>query len=432
MAGNGSTPRRILRVLAAVTLVTVSTLATAPAATAADGITLFTSGGIDRPRGIAAGPDGNVWFTSTHRIGRITPTGQITLYADPGNVGALVDITSGPDGNLWFTTVRPIGRITPGGQFTTYPGDSNWVPGDITSGPDGNLWFLSTSMIGHIWSRVSAINPGTGLITSYDGCCNSGIATGADGNLWSTNLDEIVRINPATGQFTAYTDPAILAAWPSGITAGPDGNIWFTSSENDRIGRITATGQITTYTDSAGNIDTPTAITAGPDGNVWFVSQDNNRIGRITPTGQITTYADSAGNIDKPLGITTGPDGNIWFTSSENDGIGRLDFDLRAGPPLAVGDYFLATVNPLGPPPCDPLRVAAPGVLHNDRDLNGDRLSVQLARRPTHGIVTLTADGGFTYTAPRGFAGTDTFTYTASDDAHTSAAATVTVACPGS
>jgi len=55
------------------------------------------------PYGIAAGPDGNLWFTeqSGNRIGRITPGGVITefstgisAYAGPSY------IATGPDGNL--------------------------------------------------------------------------------------------------------------------------------------------------------------------------------------------------------------------------------------------------------------------------------------------------------------------------------------------
>src|SRR5436305_1635398 len=58
------------------------------------------------PTDIAAGPDGNLWFTEQNgnRIGRITPGGTITEFAvglSPG--GVPIGITAGPDGNLWFT-----------------------------------------------------------------------------------------------------------------------------------------------------------------------------------------------------------------------------------------------------------------------------------------------------------------------------------------
>ena len=56
---------------------------------------------------IAAGPDGNLWFTdqgTTKAIGRITTAGQITEFSTGLNAGSLpLGIAAGPDGNLWFT-----------------------------------------------------------------------------------------------------------------------------------------------------------------------------------------------------------------------------------------------------------------------------------------------------------------------------------------
>jgi uncharacterized repeat protein (TIGR01451 family) len=61
------------------------------------------------------------------------------------------------------------------------------------------------------------------------------------------------------------------------------------------------------------------------------------------------------------------------------------------------------------------LIVAAPGVLGNDTDPDGDPLTASLESNPTHGSVVLNADGSFTYNAPAGFRGVDSFIYRASD-----------------
>ena len=75
--------------------------------------------------GIAAGPDGNVWFTEydAGRIGRITPSGAVTEFSAGITVGSSPrDIVVGSDGNLWYadTNGRRIGRITPTGTVTEY------------------------------------------------------------------------------------------------------------------------------------------------------------------------------------------------------------------------------------------------------------------------------------------------------------------------
>src|SRR5258705_12383884 len=45
--------------------------------TAAPTITGYAAG-ITSPQGIAAGPDGNLWFTEENGIGKITPAGAVT------------------------------------------------------------------------------------------------------------------------------------------------------------------------------------------------------------------------------------------------------------------------------------------------------------------------------------------------------------------
>jgi VCBS repeat-containing protein len=73
------------------------------------------------------------------------------------------------------------------------------------------------------------------------------------------------------------------------------------------------------------------------------------------------------------------------------------------------------------------LTVAAPGVLVNDTDVEGDSLTAVLASSPSHGTLTLNADGSFSYTPNANFNGSDSFTYKANDGTDASNVATVTI-----
>ncbi|MGZ5198625.1 MAG: Ig-like domain-containing protein [Telluria sp.] len=73
------------------------------------------------------------------------------------------------------------------------------------------------------------------------------------------------------------------------------------------------------------------------------------------------------------------------------------------------------------------LSVAAPGVLGNDQDADGDKLAAQLAAAPAHGTLTLSADGSLRYTPASGFVGTDSFTYRANDGKASGNVATATI-----
>ncbi|HMW64287.1 MAG TPA: Ig-like domain-containing protein, partial [Accumulibacter sp.] len=86
--------------------------------------------------------------------------------------------------------------------------------------------------------------------------------------------------------------------------------------------------------------------------------------------------------------------------------------------PLAVGDAY--TVDEDGS-----LTVAANGVLGNDSDLDGDSLSAVLVSDVAHGVLTLNADGGFSYAPSANYHGSDSFSYKANDGSDDSNVVTV-------
>jgi hypothetical protein len=72
--------------------------------------------------------------------------------------------------------------------------------------------------------------------------------------------------------------------------------------------------------------------------------------------------------------------------------------------------------------------VGSPGVLGNDGAGAGTNLTAALLVPPLNGSVTLSTNGGFSYTPAPGFVGTDSFTYTATNEQTNSATATVLLA----
>ena len=88
--------------------------------------------------------------------------------------------------------------------------------------------------------------------------------------------------------------------------------------------------------------------------------------------------------------------------------------------PLVANDSYTVGENTT-------LSVPAPGVLANDTDVYGAGLTAALVSGPAHGILTLTNNGGFSYTPTTSFAGTDSFVYSASSGAANLGTATVTI-----
>ena len=135
--------------------------------TPAGAITEFTRPhGPERPVGITAGPDGNLWFTESDgqpdRPDHARRASSPSFQPAPAGSGP-AGITAGPDGNLWFTEMHGnrIGRITPAGvvtEFSRSPPPGSDPPG-ITAGPDGNLWFTETTATGSAGSPRPASSP---------------------------------------------------------------------------------------------------------------------------------------------------------------------------------------------------------------------------------------------------------------------------------
>jgi virginiamycin B lyase len=272
--------------------------------------------------GIAAGPDGNLWFCESNRnkIGRATPQGEMTEFdvTFPPR-----EITPGPDGNMWFAADDfdiggEVGRISPAGEVKEFFVLSAC---GIAAGPDGNLWFaMCNGLVGSIGRITTGGTVTTFPVSKDPGHWSVSIAAGPDGSLWFTEpyVKQIGRITTA-GSVTEFP----LSGEPGSIAAGPDGNLWFTDGQHSAIGRATLSGGITVYPIPSGGV--PQYITAGPDGNLWFTewSTGSSGIGRITPSGQIDEIPLPAGSF--PSGITVGPDHALWFTESGSNKIGRLD-----------------------------------------------------------------------------------------------------------
>ena len=168
-----------------------------------------------QPFSITTGADGNLWFTETAgtAIGRITPGGVITefplpqplpLTFNPALRSEPLTIAAGPDGNLWFTEGNggAIGRITVTGVITEFRvPNPNSRPFGITAGPDGNLWF--TEEAGPFVGFITTAGVVTELAIPNPRSGSHGITTGPDGNLWfvETAVNAVARITPPVAGF---------------------------------------------------------------------------------------------------------------------------------------------------------------------------------------------------------------------------------------
>lgn len=191
-----------------------------------------------------------------------------------------------------------------------------------------------------------------------------------------------------------------LAAVPAAPIALPDS---YSVAEDDVLTVPAITGVLLNDTDPNGDpilavLDTPAssgAVTLLPSGEFTY-TPNADFFGTDTFLYRATdTLADSAPTV-VTITVSNVPDAPVAVDDS------------------ASGDEDVALV------------VAAPGVLTNDSDADGDPLTAVLVTGPMNGGVVLNPDGSYTYTPNPDFSGSDSFTYTANDSGP-SAPATVMI-----
>jgi len=156
------------------------------------------------------------------------------------------------------------------------------------------------------------------------------------------------------------------------------------------------------------------------------VLADNGAGADYDPDGEAPTAVEmSVANLGGG-GITINEDGSFiyapaaGFTGTESftyqirdlgglTDTGRITFTVvpNAAPVATADGYSLDEDTTLA--------IAAPGVLANDSDANGDALSAILVNDVTHGTLTLNGDGSFSYMPDANYNGADSFTYKTND-----------------
>jgi streptogramin lyase len=220
-------------------------------------------------RSLATDSAGNLWFTATYRfykkshqaIGRITTSGELTQFRLPRR-SQPQGIAAGPDGNMWFAESNPkrpsIGRIDTSGRIKRFRLPAKRYPRSIVAGPDGNLWFTEGSSVykhrpGNMIGRMTTVGALTEFLVPGKGYIEK-IAAGASGRIWFTLTQGStqVRLGSIT-QAGKVANPTCLEATcklaPEALAVGTNGTLWFaagrrTSSEGGGGSIIGETNQI--------------------------------------------------------------------------------------------------------------------------------------------------------------------------------------------
>ena len=230
-------------------------------------------------------------------------------------------------------------------------------------------------------------------------------------------LSDVVHSNTGLsgGEFVVYYNPAAFTVASVGKGSVPNSGIGWSVSAN-----TTTAGLINIGISNSG-----TNIISTNGGSLVLI---NFQVKSNAPSGQTmidlgkdtigtpgnTPVTDLVDQNFKNYTLATPPADNTSlnpsYAYSGSDPVdGSVTITTTNLPPTAVGDTYSTDSR-------DVLTVAAPGVLANDTDPQGNPLQAVNNTNPAHGTLAFNSNGSFTYTPNSGFYGTDSFTYQAFDN----------------
>ncbi len=362
-----------------------------------------------------------------------TPAGSLTFECALGNSAFAAcpnpqTYSSLADGSYTFQVraVDAAGNVDPSPASYTWTIDA--TPPSVTINQASGQADPTTA--GPIHFTVVFNEPVTGF-----GDSAGDVTLGGTAGATTAAVTEIAPNNGTTYDVAVSgmtVDGTVIAAVGAGAATDAVGNASTASTSTDNIVTFIANQAPTAVADSySTNEDTPLNVAApGVLGN------DSD------PDTGDTLSAVLVSGPSHAAAFTLNADGSFGYTPAANyNGPDSFSYKARDAKGAESAPVTVSiTVNAVNDPPTaaadsystnedTPLNIAAPGVLANDSDPDtGDTLTAVLVTGPSHGILTLNADGSFGYAPAANYNGPDSFSYKARDSSNAeSSPATVSI-----
>jgi signal transduction histidine kinase/ligand-binding sensor domain-containing protein/CheY-like chemotaxis protein len=261
-------------------------------------------------------------------------------------------LADGADGAIWIATRDGLDRLDAGGRLDVYT-ENAAVPGslpgkkvfDALRDRDGGLWFATTdaglAYLPADWRNFALFRNDPRDAHSLNGNRVEGMATDAQGGVWSVDLDGgIDRLDPASGRVERYAERGSVpdkALWS--VLADRAGRLWVGHARGLRVYELQSGKFRDLPVDAAradalprGSVD---LLVEADDGAIW-ASADGGGIVRIDPAAlAITRYDDADGLRSVDIGqIGFAADGALLAASAA--GLDRMDPATRRFASLAA------------------------------------------------------------------------------------------------
>ena len=276
----------------------------------------------------------------------------------------------------------------------------------VNDGPDAVNDVFSgnedSQILGSVLANDSDADGDTLTVTGTTNPSNGTLVMNADGTFTYTpdaNFNGSDSFTYTISDGNGGTDTATVNLAVNAVNDGPNAvDDSFTTAEDTSVMGIVVTND----SDVDGDSLTMTHV------NGIEITQDAQSVHLGQGIGWLTVNTDGTFSYSPANGFN----GQTSFTYTVDDGNGGTDTATVTLNVTPANDDPNARNNTYRG---DEDNQISGNVVNNDRDPDGDTLSVVSNTNPSHGSVVMNADGTFTYTPDANFNGVDTFHYTISD-----------------
>ncbi len=322
---------------------------------------------ITQPKRVAVDGTGNVYFTASNAVFKMSGSGTLTLLAGTGRMGYAGD--GGPavkaqfnnptgvavdfKGNVFVadTGNSLIRIITPDGNINLYAGNVNF--GQPTSGWTGDF---GPAIGAQLQLPVGIAVDSSGDLFIADSANNAIREVTTDGT-----IKTIAGLGPLAPGFSGDTAAAVAANLngPLDVAVDSNNNVYIADTNNANVRKITTDGNINTIAGStaiksgavtlafgfAGDgggatlaeLAGPAGVAVDSSGNLYIATYADNRIRKVDTKNNISTFAGNSGygfagdggpatsaQLSAPRGIAVDSGGNVYLADRWNNRIRKI------------------------------------------------------------------------------------------------------------